>query len=111
MRGQKAKAPFYHVLLCGVLQKVQPRVRVCLLTSNCPGKKILPRCAQLLGFYLILDVLGLTTKISPHELQMYSAIKVSETDSRSCEKFIKETFLDKIQLCNLTVFIWENVKI
>lgn len=85
-RRQNANASFFMYFCVGFCQKVQPRVRMCLLTSNDSLMKILRRCTHLLGSYLIIDISGLTTKISPHGLQMDSAIKVSEADL--CEKFV-----------------------
>lgn len=50
----------------GCYQKVWPRLRVDLLISNEPVKKIPHMCAQPLMFSLIPDVVRLITKISHH---------------------------------------------
>lgn len=45
-------------------QKVWPRFRVSLPTSNEPVKKVTLKCAQQLGFWVIPDVVKLATKLS-----------------------------------------------
>lgn len=47
-------------------QKMEPRSRVDLPTSNDPKQKNVSQVAQLLGFQLILDVVRLTIKMRHH---------------------------------------------
>lgn len=50
----------------GCRQKMEPRSRVDLPTSNDPKQKNVSQVAQLLGFQLILDVVRLTIKMRHH---------------------------------------------
>ena len=56
----------FHDLSCGLPPEGVAQTEVGLPTSHDPVKKTPPRCAQLLGFELIPDVVKLTVKVGHH---------------------------------------------
>lgn len=64
--GKKQMLPSSLSFYVGCHPKAQPRFREGLLTSNDPINKILHWLVRLLGFYLVLDLIKLKSKISCH---------------------------------------------